>query len=103
MNNQIHTENGAMSDVSGNPVSDDWCSTGTLAVVLGVKASTLSVWLANNRQWLAPYRRVLSKNRYVYYSKAVLALYSINKRGTGRREAWKALRPSPPGKRSRRN
>jgi hypothetical protein len=59
MNNQIHTENGAMSDVSGNPVSDDWCSTGTLAVVLGVKASTLSVWLANNRQWLAPYRRVL--------------------------------------------
>ena len=65
-------------------------------MALGVKSSTLSVWLANNRQLLSPYRRSAHAKGYLYYAKAVCVLHGINRRGVGRLKAWKALRPPYP-------
>ena len=79
----------------GNP-KKSWCRLGELASALGVRSSTLSVWLFDNREWLAPYRRSAGVRGYLYHEAAVRILHGINKRGTGRRAAWDALRPSPP-------
>lgn len=76
--------------------SDGWCRVGELASALGVKSSTLSVWLANNREWLKRYKKPTGSQGYLYYKVAVEILHSINKRGAGRRAAWDALKPSPP-------
>ena len=73
-----------------------WCRLGELAVALGVKGSTLSVWLFDNRKWLVPYKRSAEPKGYLYYEAAVRVLHGISKRGPGRRAAWEALRPRPP-------
>jgi hypothetical protein len=73
----------------------EWCRVGELASALGVKSATLSVWLADNRDWLKPYRKPSGSQRYLYYKAAVETLHGINKRGAGRRVVWEALKSLP--------